>query len=290
MINEKPTAPDLLEAILGATRCSIKERKREVSLSDLEQRVDGRLGDGDQFVRVLRQNDRYNVIAECKRRSPSRGLICSSYEPVNIACGYVQAGAAAISVLTEPSFFDGSLDHLASVRAAVDLPLLRKDFIISDYQILEAVLVGADAVLLIVSALDNETLVHLVTYARKFGLEPLLEVHNRAELIRALDAGAAVIGVNNRNLRTLDVDLGASEDLIGHIPEEVVAIAESGLNGSEDLTRLRSVGYNGFLIGEALMSKPVPGDTLKKLLGPLDPRSVDRAIRPVDVDERRRES
>ena len=152
-----------------------------------------------------------NVIAECKRRSPSRGVLRADYDPVAIARGYAEAGAAAISVLTEPTFFDGSLDHLRAVRAAVAVPVLRKDFIVSEYQILEAKAAGADAVLLIVAALDPVELRALAGCAAGLGLDALVEVHDAGELRAAIDAGARIVGVNNRNLRTLEVDVKASE-------------------------------------------------------------------------------
>ena len=176
---------------------------------------------GGRFQAALSGADGFNVIAECKRRSPSRGVLRENYDPVAIAIGYAEAGAAAISVLTEPTFFDGSLDHLKAVRAAVDVPVLRKDFVVSEYQLLEAKAAGADAVLLIVAALRPAELKVLHDHARRHGLDVLVEVHDATELAIAIDAGARVIGVNNRNLRTLQVDVHASETLIARMPAEV---------------------------------------------------------------------
>ena len=164
---------------------------------------------------------RVNVIAECKRRSPSRGVLAADYDPVAIARQYERGGAAAISVLTEPTFFDGALEHLAAVRAAVDVPLLRKDFIVDEYQLLEARAAGADAVLLIVAALEQATLTRLQQRARELGLAALVEVHDEEELTRAIDSGARLIGVNNRNLRTLAVDVDASYRLAARMPAGV---------------------------------------------------------------------
>ena len=258
--------PDLLEAIVAATRCAVADRETLRSPLQLERAAAERVPRGRAFVEALRRVGRCNVIAECKRRSPSRGVIREVYRPEEIAAGYVAAGAAAVSVLTEPAFFDGSLAHLAAVRARVNLPLLLKDFILSEYQLLEGRASGADAALLIVAALDDKELRGLARAARGLGLAVLTEVHDRRELDRALEAGAEVIGVNNRNLRTLTVDLTASRELIDVIPEDVVAVAESGLGTGADLATLCKAGYDAFLIGESLMRRPSPGAALATLL------------------------
>jgi indole-3-glycerol phosphate synthase len=208
-----------------------------------------------------------NVIAECKRRSPSKGVLLDVYDPVAMATQYERGGAAAISVLTEPTFFDGSLDHLASVRASVGLPLLRKDFIVDDYQLLEARAAGADAVLLIVAALAQHELVRLQARAVDLGLAALVEVHDEVELSRAIDAGAAIIGVNNRNLRTLTVDLDASFRLVSRMPKDVVAVSESGLQSRQDLDKLASAGYHAYLIGERFMTAIDPAGAVAELIG-----------------------
>jgi indole-3-glycerol phosphate synthase len=261
---------DLLATIVAATRRIVAVREARESLAHLsrraEQAAEARGRAAGRFVSALTRTDRVNVIAECKRRSPSRGVLRAEYDPVQIAVGYAGAGAAAISVLTEPTFFDGSLDHLLAIRAAVDIPLLRKDFVLSEYQLLEARAAGADAVLLIVAALQPDELAYLLRCAVALGLDALVEVHTAAELAPALDAGATIIGVNNRNLRTLEVDVRASEVIIGRIPRDVVAVSESGLTTPADLHRLRALGYRAFLIGERFMSKPDPGDELRMLL------------------------
>ena len=210
---------------------------------------------------------RVNVIAECKRRSPSRGVLAAHYDPVAIARKYEAGGAAAISVLTEPTFFDGALEHLTAVRDAVGLPLLRKDFVVDDYQLLEARAAGADAVLLIVAALEQTELVRLQSRAWELGLAALVEVHDDEELARAIGSGARLIGVNNRNLRTLTVDVSASDRLAAQMPANVVGVSESGLQSRGDLERLAAAGYRAFLIGERFMTDPDPARAISDLIG-----------------------
>jgi indole-3-glycerol phosphate synthase len=211
------------------------------------------------------------VIAECKRRSPSKGVLAVQYDPAAIATQYEQGGAAAISVLTEPTFFDGSLEHLRAVRRAVGLPILRKDFTIDEYQLLEARAAGADAILLIVSALDQADLVRLQARALELGLAALVEVHDEAELMRAIDSGARLIGVNNRNLRTLQVDVDASYRLAARLPKGVIGVSESGLRSRDDLARLTAAGYRAFLVGERFMTDADPAQALRVLTGSNDP-------------------
>jgi indole-3-glycerol phosphate synthase len=236
-----------------------------VPLDALRAEADGAASPAG-FAAALVRDGRLNVIAECKRRSPSRGVLRRAYDPVAIARGYEEAGAAAVSVLTEPTFFDGELDHVRAVRQAVRLPLLRKDFIISQYQLWEARAAGADAVLLIVAALADDDLGSLLAAARAIGLDVLVEVHDETELDRALAAGAQLVGVNNRNLRTLSVDVGASRRLAARLPPHVVGVAESGLKSAEDLHALHAVGYRAFLVGERLMTAEDPGAALRDLM------------------------
>jgi indole-3-glycerol phosphate synthase len=259
-------AADLLATIVAATRRSVEVRQERQPIATLARKVDVRTGTAGRFRTALMADDRVNVIAECKRRSPSKGVLRAGYDPVAIARGYADAGAAAISVLTEPTFFDGSLAHLAAVRAAVGVPLLRKDFIVSEYQLFEAGAAGADAVLLIVAALDRADLDRLGKRAASIGLDVLVEVHTADELDTALAAGARMVGVNNRNLRTLEVDVHASEALVDRIPRDVVAVSESGLRSAADLIRLRRLGYRAFLIGERFMAAEDPGGELRGLL------------------------
>jgi indole-3-glycerol phosphate synthase len=258
-------ASDLLEAIVAATRRIVEVREAREPRPALEARAEKRAPRPGTFREAL-SRDRINVIAECKRRSPARGVLRAAYDPVSLARAFVEAGAAAVSVLTEPTFFDGALEHLEAVRAATSFPLLRKDFIVSDYQLLEARAVGADAVLLIVAALTRRDLAVLTAAAGRLGLDALVEVHDADELQRALDVGANVVGINNRNLRTLAVDVTASERLIGAVPRDVVAVSESGLKTANDVARLRELGYRAFLIGERLMLADDPGAALNELV------------------------
>jgi indole-3-glycerol phosphate synthase len=258
--------PDLLRTIVAATRRIVEVRRTQESCAAVEQRASRATPHGDLFEAALGRRHTVNVIAECKRRSPSRGVLAASYDPVAIATHYERGGAAAISVLTEPTFFDGSLEHLSAVRAAVGLPLLRKDFVVDEYQLFEARAAGADAILLIVAALEQADLVRLQTRARELGLGVLVEVHDDEELTRAVDAGSRVIGVNNRNLRTLAVDVEASYRLAAKMPADVVAVSESGLQSRGDLERLSAAGYRAFLIGERFMTDPEPAAAIAKLV------------------------
>jgi indole-3-glycerol phosphate synthase len=257
---------DLLATIVSGTRRIVEVRQAQAPIAGLTERAAAAPSRRGRFSAAISRTDRVNIIAECKRRSPSRGVLRADYDPVAIASAYADAGAAAVSVLTEPTFFDGSLEHLCGVRAAVSIPILRKDFIVSEYQLLEAKAAGADAVLLIVSALRPVELKVLHDHAARMGLDVLVEVHDATELAIALDAGARIVGVNNRNLRTLAVDVHASEELIAHVPAEVVAVSESGLRTAEDLLRLRARGYRAFLVGERFMTAAEPGEQLKELL------------------------
>jgi indole-3-glycerol phosphate synthase len=287
---------DLLATIVAATRRIVAVREASEPLEALAARAAAIAATRGRFEAALvgarhaavvgarravpLPPESVNIIAECKRRSPSRGVLRAEYDPVAIARGYADAGAAAISVLTEPTFFDGSLEHLSAVRGAVDVPVLRKDFIVSEYQLHEARVTGADAVLLIVAALGPVDLTALHDRALQLGLDVLVEVHDAGELQVAVGAGARIIGVNNRNLRTLDVDVHASESLIARMPSGVIAVSESGLRSGDDLMRLRELGYHAFLIGERFMVAEDPGATLKQLLA-----SVDKTITTKDTKD-----
>jgi indole-3-glycerol phosphate synthase len=260
-------SPDLLCTIVAATQRITECRKAQEPASALERRAAARPPRGDRFEAALGMAGRVNVIAECKRRSPSRGVLAAQYDPVAIAKTYEAGGAAAISVLTEPTFFDGALDHLTAVREAVDLPLLRKDFVVDEYQLLEARAAGADAVLLIVAALDQPDLGRLQSRAWELGLAVLVEVHDEEELSRAIASGARLVGVNNRNLRTLAVDVSASDRLAARMPSGVVGVSESGLQTRDDLERLAAAGYRAFLIGERFMTDPDPARAIAELIG-----------------------
>ncbi|RPJ64885.1 MAG: indole-3-glycerol phosphate synthase TrpC [Acidobacteria bacterium] len=260
-------SPDLLSAIVASVHRQVEVRQAAEPLSILERRAQARSPRGKAFGAALAAPAQPNVIAECKRRSPSRGVLRVQYDPAAIAAGYEAAGAAAISVLTEPTFFDGSLDHLSAVRAAVSLPVLRKDFVVDEYQLFEARAAGADAVLLIVAALGAGALRRLARQAADLGLAALVEVHDEHELETALEAGAALVGVNTRDLRTLHVDPAVATRLIARIPGAVTAVAESGLRDAGEIHGLHASGYRAFLVGERLMTARVPGEALAALIG-----------------------
>jgi indole-3-glycerol phosphate synthase len=207
------------------------------------------------------------VIAECKRRSPSKGVLRDPYDPVAIARSYAAAGAAAISVLTNAEFFGGSLEDLAAVRAAVGVPVLRKEFVVDAYQVDEARAAGADAVLLIAAVLTAGELRELASHAREHGLETLVEAHDERELEAAAACGGDVLGVNNRDLRTFTTDLATTERLARLAPRGAILVAESGIRDAADVARLERAGVYAFLVGEAFMTAPDPGDALRALLG-----------------------
>ena len=210
--------------------------------------------------------DGFNVIAELKKASPSRGVLRENYAPATLAQSLESAGAAALSVLTEEEFFRGSLGDLKEAKKATQIPILRKDFIVDPWQVLEARAAGADAFLLIVAILDDATLRELLELGRSLKMEPLVEVHSREEIGRAVAAGARIIGVNNRDLRDFSVRLETSLELIEAIPENCIAVSESGLRTHEDLVRLRRAGFDAFLVGEHLMKDADPARPLRALL------------------------
>jgi len=258
-------APDLLAAIVAAARRMTATRRDRMPESEMARLAAARTPDGAGFAAALRTGETPRVIAECKRRSPSRGILRDHYHPAEHAAAYAAAGAAAISVLTEPTFFDGSLAHLQQVRAAVTTPLLRKDFLVERYQLLEAVASGADAILLIVGALAPADLAARLREAADLGLAALVEVHDEVELRVAADAGAEIIGVNSRNLRTLAVEPALHEALAARLPKQAIAVAESGLRTAADIDRLTNCGYHAFLVGERLIVEPDPGAALRTL-------------------------
>jgi len=262
-------APDLLGTIVAATRRIVEAREAARPLKALV-REQTRTPGGAAFEEALRHTSARataRVIAECKRRSPSRGILRQDYDPAAHARAYAEAGAVAISVLTEPTFFDGSPDHLRAVRAAVELPVLRKDFIVTEYQLIEAVVFGADAVLLIAGALDQQELASLIRSAHALSLAALVEIHDLDELRRAVTAGARIIGVNSRNLRTLNVDFDVFARVAAELPE-TAKVAESGIRTREDIARLSQIGYDAFLVGERLIAQADPGAALRELVGP----------------------
>jgi indole-3-glycerol phosphate synthase len=255
----------VLDRIIEARRAAIAHRKKSAPETALRFGVKHGLPVRD-FAAALGR-DSLNVIAELKKASPSRGVIRADFDPVSLAKGLETAGAVALSVVTEEEFFQGELKYMRDARAAVGLPVLRKDFIVDPWQVWEARATNADSFLLIVAALGDPLLAELLALGRELGMEPLVEVHTRGELERALAAGARMIGVNNRDLRTLEVRVDTSQELIEAIPEECIAVCESGLRSHQDLIRLRAAGFDAFLVGEHLMNAPDPGAALRILLG-----------------------
>ncbi len=261
------TDASILDEILAHKRVEVDAAKSRVSPAELSARAIG-MGNGSRHFRAaLAAAEAPAVIAELKRRSPSRGEIRADFEPVSCAKEYAEAGAAALSVLTDEHYFGGHLDYLEVVRAAVGLPLLRKDFTIDVYQIDEARVAGADAVLLIASALESEQLCEFREHAGSLSLDCLVEVHDEAELERALAAGADLVGVNNRNLATFEVDLAVTERLARRLPagRDVLLVAESGISTQGDIRRLSRAGAGAFLVGESLMRQPDVGRALREL-------------------------
>ncbi len=257
---------DILQEIIATKRRRLEELPKQVS-SSVQHKSQASGRNRHALKTALIDGSRINIIAEFKRRSPSKGVILEGADAASIAHEYQAAGAAAISVLTEEDYFSGSLDDLRAVRQAVSLPILRKDFVIDEAQIEESVVAGADAVLLIVAALSDVELSRFRHLAEDdFGLDALIEVHTVGELRRAVDAGATLIGVNNRDLRTFNVSLETSEQLASEAPRDTVLISESGLSSAQDVERLRRAGFKGFLIGESLMRADSPRDALHALI------------------------
>ena len=272
----------VLDDILSHKRSELAGRRARRPLGALESDCRG-LPAALDFEGALRprSGQRVRLIAEVKKASPSQGVIKSDLDPVTQARAYAEAGAAAVSVLTDERYFRGSLDDLVAVRRQVPVPVLRKDFVVDEYQLFEARAWGADAVLLIVAALEQPGMVRLQARARELGLAALVEVHDEGELARAIDAGARIVGVNNRNLRTLEVDVDASYRLAARMPRDVVAVSESGLQSQSDLQRLASVGYRAFLIGERFITDPDPAGAIENLIGIGEPGSGIREGRGV---------
>ncbi len=259
---------DILAKIIDSKRKRLEAMKKARPLAALRAEAQAIRAASKQHLLVdSLSNGRINVIAEFKRRSPSKGVICENVSADTVARAYESGGASAVSVLTEEDYFSGSLDDLRTVKAAVSLPILRKDFIFDQYQVYESALAGADALLLIVAALDDENLAELRSLAEdELGLNALVEVHTSDEMRRAANCGARLIGVNNRNLKTFEVSLQTSVDLAGHAPANAILVSESGLDSPDDLNRLHGLGYKGFLIGESLMRSEDAEQSLRALL------------------------
>jgi len=256
----------LLDQIIVATRRRVAEAQRSANVSELERRAAEHRVRGFRCRLQEKAAGGVTVIAELKKASPSKGLIRADFDASKLAAELEAAGAAALSVLTDEQYFQGSLENLRRASAATAIPCLRKDFIVDEFQLLEARANCADAVLLIVAALEQGELVRLAEKAREAGLDVLCEVHDAEELKRAADAGCDLIGVNNRDLRTFKADIETSLRLAKQMPVNVVGVAESGIHSAEDIAKLRAAGFHAFLIGESLMTAPHPGEALRVLL------------------------
>ena len=264
----------ILEDILRRTRADVLERQSHVPLVELKGRCRDRPPTRD-FVGALRRavgrNERrggpIRVIAEIKKASPSKGVIRSDFAPADLARAYARAGAHAISVLTDEPFFQGSLNHLVAVREATDLPILRKDFHLEPYQLWEARAAGADAVLLIAAAIRPAEFLSLMELSRELALAVLAEVHTRQELEMVLTAGAELVGINNRDLKTFEVSLESTFAILPQVPTEVVVVSESGISRPEEVARLASAGVDAILVGEGLLRHADAGQALQSLVG-----------------------
>lgn len=267
------TETTYLDRILEHKREEVARQKLKVSVDELQQRI-AKAPPSRPFGAALRHPDRLTLIAEVKHKSPSKGVLLPNFDPVKLARTYLENGADALSVLTDVRFFGGSLQYLKSIRELQhnlpqlqQAPLLRKDFILEPYQVYEARVYGADALLLIVAALDDDLLHQLLDLTEQLGMEALVEVHDEAELQRALTAGATTIGVNNRNLRTFEVDVATTERLATQLPvcDRPVLVSESGIRGAADFSRLRACNADAILVGEAIVTAPNIAEKVREL-------------------------
>jgi indole-3-glycerol phosphate synthase len=259
--------PTILRNILARKREEVIERRARSSLGNLEQRIDEQSSPRG-FAAALAQRiagGEPAVIAEVKKASPSKGLIREDFQPAQIAESYQRGGAACLSVLTDIDFFQGSDHYLQQARAACELPVLRKDFTVDPYQVVEARAIGADAVLLIVAALEDDQMRELAIAAQEHGLDVLVEVHDRAELERALELETPLIGINNRDLHSFETRLETTLELLPYIPEERLVVTESGIHTVEDVALMRNHQVYGFLVGEAFMRAAEPGEKLREM-------------------------
>ncbi len=264
-----PGTARILQKILGRKAEEVAERAQRLPLRMLSQRVEAAPAPRG-FLRALRarvSGGDAAVVAEIKKASPSKGLLAADFQPAEIARSYERHGATCISVLTDADFFQGADEHLRDVRQACTVPVLRKDFTIDVYQLYEARVIGADCILLIVSALGDTHMRELLVVAHELGLDALVEVHDAAELDRALQLDAPLIGINNRDLHSFEVSLETTVNLVDKIPADRLVVTESGIQSVDDVARLRAHGVNAFLVGEAFMRAPNPGAKLAELFG-----------------------
>ena len=272
-MSDKPT---ILQEIFQQKKIRVEEAKKGFEYGDFVARAKRFRKDevSNRFSKAFSDKSKINIIAEIKRASPSKGVINDSFDVGEVATNYQEFGATAISVLTEEDSFKGNIEDLIIARNLTDLPILRKDFVFDEFQVYEAGLIGADAILLIVAMLDDETLQELYSLACVLGLDVLVETHNLEELVRAIQLGAKIIGVNNRNLHTFEVSLDISRQLVANKPSDCLFICESGLSRKEELVEMKELGFDGFLIGESLMKSK----DLAKTLGELNAKNKEQEV------------
>lgn len=256
----------ILDTIIGHKLKELEFDKNSVPLSTLHSKLNS-LHPTKDFMEAISKTGEMNLIAEVKKKSPSKGIIRAEFDPIRIAETYEEFGASAISILTDVRFFDGKLEYLTAIREVVDVPLLRKDFTIDPYHIYQSRVGGADAILLIVAALTSMQLQEFIDIASSLSMASVVEVHTEEELEIALDVGAEIIGINNRNLKTFQTDLDTTFRLYELIPGNIVVISESGILSREDVKKLEQVGLNAILVGESLMRSPEIGEQIIKLMG-----------------------
>lgn len=264
-----PSVPDILHKILARKGEEVAERQRALPLAELRTRIK-EAGEPRGFIAALERkiaDGAAGVIAEIKKASPSKGVLRPDFDPAAIAQSYARGGAACLSVLTDVDYFQGADAYLQQARAACALPVLRKDFMIDPWQVYEARCIGADCILLIVSALEDDRMRTLADSAHELGMDVLVEVHDAAELERALALPCRMIGINNRNLRTFELDLATTLDLLERIPDDRLVVTESGIHTPADVARMREHGVHSFLVGEAFMRAADPGEKLAELFG-----------------------
>ncbi len=254
-----------LDDIITYKKTELEERKRKLPYSALKMQIQSAKEPKDFKAALMKEGTR--IIAEVKKASPSKGIIREDFDHIAIAESYEKGGAAAISILTDSHFFKGDIEYLSQIRQVVDIPLLRKDFIIDEYQVVEAKVYGADAILLIATVLPLEELKYLYELSRSLGMQVLVEVHDKKDLKKALKAGAEIIGINNRDLKKFKTDINISVELAKLIPDDKIIVSESGINSKEDISFLKEGGANAFLIGEAFMREIDPGKKLREMIG-----------------------
>ncbi|MFH1837098.1 MAG: indole-3-glycerol phosphate synthase TrpC [Candidatus Omnitrophota bacterium] len=255
----------ILPRIIEEKKREVDRLRKKISFNEVKEQAE-KTYSNSQFKKNISRKGHINLIAEVKKSSPSQGVICADFDPLRIATTYHAAGAAAISVLTDERFFDGKLEYLDMLKKRVTLPLLRKDFIIDEYQIYESVVNGADAILLIANILTRDELNRYLGISKILGIDVLVEVHNEEEVEKALDCHASIIGINNRNLMNFNVDISVTQRLIRLIPENKVIVSESGISTYEQVMFLKSLGVNAVLIGETFMRAKNMGDKVRELM------------------------